>query len=217
MTEGMSAVPLGFDHERGLTLKLYERGCALLEQCMTFDETKYWDSLADAAIAWGKIHQSDRVEQLARALKLRAFRRLGELARIERPAVPPRPRLGEKTGGSCGRPPGQRSWLMSKGLDQNAANAAKALAELPPDHFEELTRMRKPPSPASFRGGYSEWQEFYRRSNFATLGKHTRSVMPAAAAKLEGINQHNRAKIQRYARELSNWLQEFAAALEQSI
>jgi hypothetical protein len=213
-----SAVPLAFDAEQGLTLKLYERGCALLEQCMTFDETKYWDSFADAAIAWGKIHKSDRVEQLARALKLRAFRRLGELAAMERPPTPPRPRNGEKTGGPTGRPGGPLLWLEKRGLDRNAAQSARMLSQMPAKKFEELTQRPRPPLPSSCRKGeYSPWQKFYMLSSMAQVAANTSRVTPAAAAKLNGIEKRDRGKLKRTARQLAQWFHKFAEALEEAI
>lgn len=205
---------LDLDHERGLTLKLYERGCALLEQCMTFDETKYWDSLSDAAIAWGRIHKSERVEQLARALKLRAFRRLGELAGQERPPTAAKPRRGESTGGPTGRPGGALKWLRQHGMDHNEAHASRMLSQMPAPQFEEMTQRPRPPLPSSVRkGGYSPWQDFYRLSSIANAVLNTSRITPAAAAKLGGIERRDREQIKRNAIQLAKWFQDFADEL----
>lgn len=205
---------LDIDHERGLTLKLYERGCMLLEKCMTFDETKYWDSLSDAAMAWGKIHKSERVEQLARALKLRAFRRLGELAAVECPPTAPRPRRGEQTGGPTGRPGGALKWLRQHGMDHNEAHASRLLSQMPAPQFEEMTQRPRPPLPASVRkGGYTPWQDFYRLSSIANAVLNTSRITPAAAAKLDGIERRDLEKIKRDALQLAKWFKEFADAL----
>lgn len=214
---GDGIVPLAFDHEQGLTLALYERGCSLLEQCMKFDETKYWDSLSDAAMAWGKIHKSDRVEQLARALKLRAFRRLGELAEMERPITERKPRKGASTGERCGRPGGPASWLIEQGLDRNQAQAAQMLQKMPADKFDELTRRRRPPLPTSCRKGeYSAWQQFYMRSAITNVSAATLAISPVAALKLEGIERRDQQKLLRIARQLSKWFSEFADEMEKA-
>lgn len=208
-----SVVALSLDHERGLTLKLYERGCHLLEQCMSFDETKYWDNVADAATAWGKIHKSDRVEQLARALKLRAFRRLGELAGIERPPRPNLPREGKRTRAPIGRPPGPVKWLEDRGLERNEAMSARVLAKMPADEFVELTERARPPMPTAIRRDkVSPWRNFYARAHMSQVVKYTSELSPRDAAGLQGLI--DRDKLRGNARHLSKWFAEFADALE---
>jgi hypothetical protein len=192
------------DASEGLTLRIYERGCALLEQCITFDETKYWDSLADAAAAWGKIHNSDRVERLARALKLHAYRRLGEIAETQKAPVK----------AAKGRPPGPVAWLQSNGMSRNEAQAARGLANMGQAQFDELAGRAKPPLPVSVRKGhYTEWQRFYGRASLANVAAHTLRTKPTEAAEFDGLE---RSKARTLARRLERWFKEFADALETS-
>jgi hypothetical protein len=198
---------------QGLTLKLYERGCALLEQCVSFDETKYWDSLADAAAAWAKIHDSDRVEQLARSLKLHAYRRLGQIAEMQQPVRAAEPRLGRRTGRPCGRPPGPVAWLQQNGMRRNEAVAARTLGVMQEAQFTSLAGAERPLSPVSVRRGqYSPWQLFYQRAQLANVAANTWRMAPIDAARLEGLEQ--REKILRVARRLERWFKEFADTLE---
>lgn len=63
----------------------YRAACAAIAACSTINEGKYWSDKADALAAWGAIYKDDEVGRQARILKLYAFRRIGELARILRP------------------------------------------------------------------------------------------------------------------------------------
>lgn len=207
------AVPAALDVGKGLTLQLYERGCALLERCVSFDETKYWDSLAEAAAAWAKIHDSDRVERLARSLKLHAYRRLGQLAEMQQPKRPPRPRSGERTGRPIGRPPGPVAWLQKRGMHRREAEAARTLGRLELQQFEAIAGAERPLAPVSVRKGkYSPWQQFYARAQFANIAAHTWRTTPVDAARLEGLR--DREKIINLARRLERWFKEFADTLE---
>jgi hypothetical protein len=209
----VSAVPAVLDSEQGLTLQLYERGCALLERCIAFDETKYWDSLADAAAAWGKIHKSDRVEQLARALKLHAYRRLGEIAELQQPTRPAQPKAGTRTGEPLGRPGGPVSWLQAQGMTRQEGTAACTLAGMDAKAFETIANAKRPPSPQSIqRAGRTAWRVFYSRASIAAVAHHTQALSPARAAQLEGMRDP--AKEQRKARHLAQWFTQFADALE---
>lgn len=58
----------------------YEAACNALAQCVDLDEAKYWSDKADALAAWAKIYRDDRISAQAKRLKLKAYRRMGELA-----------------------------------------------------------------------------------------------------------------------------------------
>jgi NTP pyrophosphatase (non-canonical NTP hydrolase) len=58
----------------------YEEACRLLAECLTLDESKLWADRADMLAAWAKLYKSDEAAIAARRLKLKAFRKMGELA-----------------------------------------------------------------------------------------------------------------------------------------
>src|ERR1700690_2101621 len=63
----------------------YETALQALQECITLEDTKYWSDKADALAVWAKIFHSDDAARKAKQLKLKAFRRMGELARELRP------------------------------------------------------------------------------------------------------------------------------------
>lgn len=117
----------------------YEEACKALAACVTLDEAKYWDNKADALAAWAKIYHDDKAGRNARALKLWAYRRIGELAAELQP--------GRKPGRGGGSSPGPTSLLMEKGFQRYEANAARRLARAPKAEVERLTSLPRPPAP----------------------------------------------------------------------
>lgn len=135
----------------------YEAACKALEACETLDEAKYWSDKSDALAAWAKIYHDDVVTLKAKRLKLKAYRRMGELAFELRPAKGKKGHLG---GGA----PGPRSLLMEMGLNKAESDAARTLAKMRSARFFEETDRPHPRSPiyAAQRGaaGASEaWAE----------------------------------------------------------
>lgn len=63
----------------------YETAINALVACRSIDEAKYWSDKSDALAAWAKIYHSDKAAREAKALKLWAFRRMGQLAAELRP------------------------------------------------------------------------------------------------------------------------------------
>lgn len=111
--------------------------CTALAACVSLDETKYWSDKADALAAWAKIYHSDDVERKAKQLKLRAYRRMGEIAAELRP-VP-------KGNAHNGSKPGPRSLLVENGLSPSEADAARRLAKTTTEQFTTL--LARPTSP----------------------------------------------------------------------
>lgn len=117
----------------------YEEACRQLEACRTLDEAKYWDNKADALAAWAKIYHDNKADREARALKLWAYRRMGELAQD----LQPRHMLGPCKGSA----PGPVALLESHGLSRSKATAARRLAILTTDEVAAIAATPRPPSP----------------------------------------------------------------------
>jgi hypothetical protein len=120
----------------------YEQACKALEACQTLDEAKYWNDKADALAAWAKIYRDDDAGRKARALKLWAFRRMGELAA----EIRPRSYLRAK-GQRGGQNKGPQSLLAEHGLTKTQREAARALANSTKEQVAAMANLPRPPSP----------------------------------------------------------------------
>lgn len=195
----------------------YETAVKALAACVTLDEAKYWDNKADALAAWAKIYHDKKVEREAAALKLWAYRRMGELAGELRPQ--------KNYGGSGGGlTPGPLSLLKENGLTKSNAMAARRLARVSREHVEALSKLPRPPAPATaayaylagkgsdYRGGGGA-PAFSSADGWKQVWRHISSAATA-------VGQYNAATMgrsviheQRYVRErivkLQEWLDEF--------
>lgn len=108
----------------------YEQACADLEKCINLDEAKYWSDKADALAAWALIYRDDKAGVTARRVKLKAYDRMGALAR----ELQPTKHLGGRRGGST---PGPAKLLHDHGLKSDQAAAALAISRAPRDKFNK--------------------------------------------------------------------------------
>lgn len=144
----------------------YETAVKALTACMALDDAKYWSDKADAFAAWAKIFHSDDAARKARALKLHAYRRMGQLAQELRPnrllnkkmyadkkardaawrerkrnGAPPRPHP------PSGQAPGPRSLLMQHGFSEDRSATILRVSRVPEEVFQSAVSSTKPPSP----------------------------------------------------------------------
>lgn len=131
----------------------YEAAVKALQMCIDLDDAKYWSDKADALAAWAKIYRSRDAELKAKQLKLRAYRRMGELAAELRPQI----HLGRH-----GSTKGPKSLLVENGLVDDAARQARYLAELPAPEFDALLSRSRPPSPSTVVIGGRRGSETYK-------------------------------------------------------
>jgi hypothetical protein len=185
----------------------YAEAVRALNACLTFDDTKYWDNYADAAQAWGKIHHSDEVIRLAKAVKLRAAKRMGELALAMRPKL-----LNKPVGAGSGRTPGAKS-LLTEHMSPSAADAALLLARKPA-MAERVLASKNPPSLTGVRlqACANGWTSF-SRMGFCQFASITRKTEPKKIAKLAGQYAQDVDAVRRQAEDMSDWLDTFLAAL----
>jgi hypothetical protein len=127
----------------------YEQAVRALAECTRLDEAKYWDDKSDALAAWAKIYRDKTVEREARALKLHAYRRMGQLAIELRPKKTGGTRSGNGTlAGRIGLPAdGPVKCLTELGLSKASGRAATTLARAPKDEVQRLADLPRPPSP----------------------------------------------------------------------
>jgi hypothetical protein len=194
----------------------YETACKSLESCMSLDESKYWSDKADALAAWAKIYHDEKVGRQARALKLHAYRRMGQLAA----EIAPKGRLRGRRGSR----PGPLHALIEAGLTKHQGQAARRLGEAATHTFETILDRAYPPSPQTaakflpaLKKGprnvgnaipYSQilgWSALWQRVislNAATAANNPedfgRSVRPEIAEKIRSV-----------VRNVQEWLDEF--------
>lgn len=108
----------------------YEQACTAIANCISLDEARYWSDKSDALAAWAKIYHSDDLLRKAKQLKLKAYRRMGEIAAELRPL--------NIRNGNKGSVKGPRSYLMENGMNGSQADAARGLAKTSPQKFEDL-------------------------------------------------------------------------------
>lgn len=131
----------------------YDRALQALAACTRIDEARTWDNKADALAAWARIYRNDRASELAKQLKLHAYRRMGQLAEELRPKAP--------------NQSGPRALLLAEGLSMPQASAARCLARMPAQKFDES--LLTPASPVTVAQRQSNrrpvWKRFGRASS----------------------------------------------------
>ena len=104
-------------------------------------DTMKWANLADAYATVAKIQKDETAMRLSKAIKLHAYRRMGEIAQELRPM---------KHKGNYGATKGPHSALREAGLGRNEATAAVVLGRTPREKFDEIASRPNPPSPLVF-------------------------------------------------------------------
>lgn len=186
-----------------LTIIPYEAATTALRECLEFDDVKYWDNLADAYAAWGKINRSDEVIRLGKALKLKAAQRMGEIAIQIRP------------GRGRGRyKPGANSVLREQGMKAHEAQICTGLARMSKGIVDKAASSAKPPSPAALYVGTtkSDWTQFTRSAGWAHMRVEMQRTKPSDAALMaKGSQDISRVRDQAIA--MNEWLDDFIARL----
>lgn len=141
---------------------VYEEACRAIEACVELDELQTWASKAEALAAWAKIYDDNRILRHAKQLKLRAYRRMGQLADELRPKDVHAPR-GRRAGAI-----GSFSLLREHGLNRDKAQSAIALGRLPPEKFDKFLNRKNVPSPTVARA-------FTQHSNMEERGKRSQA------------------------------------------
>lgn len=184
---------------------VYEEAVKALGECLTLDDAKHWDNKADALAAWAKIYHDDKVARQAKALKLHAYRRMGQLAEEMRPPY-------KAKRGHIGPEPGPRMLLQEHGLSHGKARAARALARMSDAKFTDI--LKHPRAPTSVLTGMVVdshgvlWQGLNRHISMmlTACGK-----MPATTT-ARGLTATERQDMVARVQRIAEWCDEFLQA-----
>ena len=185
---------------------IYSEACKLLVECRSIDDAHLWSDRADALAAWAKIYSNDTAAREAKALKLYAYRRMGEIAGELRP----------QKRGSKGAGRGPKSLLMEHGLNESSARAARALAVMSAETFAGMTERANPPAPTQARKNYETDPRWLRvRTSLSYLRSHCRAEDPVAIAQIvKRDGGPHREWAASTCVELVEWLDRFEHALK---
>ena len=188
----------------------YEEALKSLQACIDLDDAKIWSDKADALAAWAKIYRNDDAGRKAAALKLHAYRKMGQLAAELRPR--------KSLGRGLGTTPGAMSLLREKGLTQSQALCARAAASLPQKRFDDLAERERPPAITAMRLEVAPGSSAY----LALIGRGANGVAPfasfcrthPAAAMARALSKDEARKIKEYIPEICEWLDVLDANLK---
>jgi hypothetical protein len=189
---------------------VYEQAITALAECLSIDDAKLWHDKADALAAWAKIYHSNEVARQARALKLHACRRMGELAFELNPA---RRKAGAGMHGKSGyMHPGSQKTLLQAGVKHGQATACSNLARLSKEQFEHLANLPRPPAPTTvaLMTSTSVYTAAFA-GPLANFGGLCRKHKPSAIAASVHPMQH-KVLIDRI-RAIIDWLEDCEASL----
>lgn len=181
----------------------YETACRALTECLNINEAKLWDDRAEALAAWAKIYHDNDAARKARALKLHAYRRMGQLSRE---LTKDRPKFDEH-----GPVKGARGLLIEKGLKVNDADACIRLAKARDSSFQKAINSPKPPAPSAFmqkvRGEDMTDMAVLVRRAFVEAGPFCKKTTAAEAA--SSISVDERDKFREHLTPIYEWLDDF--------
>lgn len=194
-----------------LTFPEYEVAIGALEACCNLDEMKYFRDWASAAETWGRIHRADDVTRLAKRLKGHAMRRMGECARLARPAKF-RYEKGKHGNQMAGK--GAKQLLMNEGgMTSTDAQRALVLARIPKAEFENVMNVARPPAISTLAATYnrSEWYAWYTRAQWSSFYGAICASSPINTARLVATDSVE--GIRKKTIEMMEWLDAFEQAL----
>ena len=184
----------------------YEKALAALESCVHIDEAKYWSDKADALAAWAKIYRSNDAQRKAAALKLYAYRRMGEIAQELRPRKKFYPGRGSHGG--------PHSLLIEAGLTPSQATQARRCAIETSEGFRKQIEKDHPPSPSQFvaltGGGTTAYRGF---QNGGAPGARSYMRKNAARDVARAVDADEARIIALLGREITQWFDEFEACM----
>jgi hypothetical protein len=185
----------------------YEQAVKALQACVTLDEAKHWSDKAEALAVWARIYHNDEVGRKARALKLHAWRRMGQLAALLRP------QLSQK--GKRGGVPGPISLLVERGICRGHAQMMRNLAKATDEKFQSAVTAAKPPSPWYFtcitQGNPSAGSARLRQSGYPQFRSFCKNSDPVEVARALRGDEIGRIRDEVIA--VMEWLDSFENAL----
>lgn len=184
-----------------------ERALVALDECIAFEDVKYWEDLADAAAAWAQIHKSDQVFARARKLKYHAYKRFWKIADQLNPVLRKKGTSGVVTGS------GPKHFLRSHGMSRWETGVASSIARMSDEKFTALVNLPRPPSPAVAARSTTHRSIWAMINNH--LGEFLRVAVKHAAA--DAVADLGKADIHHVLKRVDSvidWLEEFRDRLE---
>jgi hypothetical protein len=121
----------------------YERARSALVECDSFDEVK---EIADTAVAlqvYAKQSKDTELEDIAKRIRLRATRRMGELLQSVKVSPGGRPPKTPSTAPVVSR----KSIAEDAGIGEQQRKDAERVASVPKEEFERIVEAPNPPTP----------------------------------------------------------------------
>jgi hypothetical protein len=176
----------------------YSKAIKAIAACRSFDEARDWSDKADALAAWSKIYRDDKIGREAKALKLHAYRRMGQLAAALRP------RKGTGRGSV-----GAQSLLEEEGFSKSRASSIVKIGKMEEEPFQAIANSSKPPSPSvlvhqKLRPN-PEWASFSHRMSMFLSGMRQASPRDVAA----NLSDREAQAALKQCREMLFWLVPF--------
>lgn len=199
---GLAPIPVEASTGNHSPVIVYEQAVRAVRACLTIDDAKYWNDKSEALTAWARIYSDDRIMREARALKLHAYRRIGQLADAMRIAMP----KGKGYRGIRGTTRGARSLLIEHGIKSSRVQHMLTIGRVDRSVFDEATNREKPPSPTQLCD-----RELRPNPMWAELGNRM-SIFLSATKKIhpedlaETLSDKERKKAKRMISEAQGWL-----------
>ena len=119
--------------------EVYENACTALAECEKIDECQEWADRAKALASYAKQAADERLEKVARRIRNRAIRRVGQLLEQIEPVNAARDR---DTAG--GIPLSRSEAAKEAGLSKRQKDTAMRVASLSEDEFSEAVEGDRP-------------------------------------------------------------------------
>ena len=120
----------------------YDQARHALAQCERIDEAKDWSDKAAALAAYARQADDPELEAIARRIRARAFRRMGEISR-ELETGKPGPHV--EILPSAGKYLSKSAVLAEAGVSTSQAHRAEKVAAIPVEEFERRVESDTPP------------------------------------------------------------------------
>jgi hypothetical protein len=126
--------------QEGQLPELYVGACVALSMCVEIDECKEWADKAEAIASYARQVKNDELGKMAKRIKNRANRRMGELLE------PIDARGGDQSKNGDAPIFGRREAAEAAGLSKDQQVQAVRVANVPDELFEELNESEDPPT-----------------------------------------------------------------------
>ena len=195
----------------------YDTAVAALRECLTFEDITHWQNYAEVAQAWGKVHKSDEAIRLARAVKLHAQRRMGELAKEIVAQSRKAAGVSASARGLSAAGISLKTVLMEQGATASEAHTVSALGRASKSAFNKAASSSKPPTASSFvkkiSSAANPWISFAIQARWGAFVSAINIEDAEDIARIAKRHARDPKEIKRQAEQMRSWLGDFIKAL----